>query len=206
VDVTRNVLAEAESMPAGASRSQQANTLYAAALASAKLRDSAAAAKFAATLAAVTAGEAKAARIATLLSAELALQAGDPKPAAALGASASSGRPELMLSSAGLIATGRAGETAQRLQTWVSLHPRDGEAWQLLAKAYLAQGQTLRGIRAEAEAHVAHLDYDAAMDRFRAAQDLARKGTTREDHIEASIIDTRTREVASLLREQAAER
>jgi hypothetical protein len=44
------------------------------------------------------------------------------------------------------------------------------------------------------------------MDRFRAAQDLARRGTSRDDHIEASIIDTRTREVASLLREQAAER
>jgi hypothetical protein len=44
------------------------------------------------------------------------------------------------------------------------------------------------------------------MDRFRAAQDLARKARTPADDIEASIIDTRTRQVASLLREQAAER
>jgi len=76
----------------------------------------------------------------------------------------------------------------------------------LLARAYSTQGQTLRAIRAEAEVQVAHLDYQAAMDRFRAAQDLARKARTPADDIEASIIDTRTRQVASLLREQAAER
>lgn len=206
VDVTRSYLAEVDAVQPGAGRSQQASALYAAALASAKLRDLPAAGKFAARLASVTAGDAKAARIAALLSAEIALQAGDFKPAIALGDTGSPARPELMLSAAARIATRRAGATAQRLQTWVSLHPRDGEAWQLLAKAYAAQGQTLRAIRSEAEAQVAHLDYDAAMDRFRAAQDLARRGTTRDDHIEASIIDTRTREVASLLRDQAAER
>ena len=76
----------------------------------------------------------------------------------------------------------------------------------MLAAAYSAQGQTLRAIRAEAEAQVAHLDYQAAMDRFRAAQDIARKAGARGDHIEASIIDTRARQVESLLREQALER
>jgi predicted Zn-dependent protease len=206
VDVTRSYLAEADAVQPGAAASQQASALYAAALASAKLRDLPAAAKFAARLAPLTAGDPKAARIAALLSAEIALQAGDPKPAAALGDSSPQARPELMMSSQARIATGRAAETAQRLQTWVTLHPRDAPAWQLLAGAYAAQGKTLRAIRAEAEAQVAHLDYQAAMDRFRAAQDLARRGTSREDHIEASIIDTRTREVASLLREQAAER
>jgi predicted Zn-dependent protease len=141
-----------------------------------------------------------------LLSAEIALKAGDPKPAAALGDTAPKARPELIMSSQARIATGHAAETAQRLQTWVALHPRDAEAWQLLARAYSTQGQTLRAIRAEAEVQVAHLDYQAAMDRFRAAQDLARKARTPADDIEASIIDTRTRQVASLLREQAAER
>ena len=71
--------------------------------------------------------------------------------------------------------SGRAADAAQRLQTWVALHPRDAQAWQLLAAAYTAQGQTMRAIRAEAEAQVAHLDYQAAMDRFKAAQELARK-------------------------------
>ena len=112
-----------------------------------------------------------------------------------------------MLSSQARVNGGRAADAAQRLQTWVALHPRDAQAWQLLGAAYTAQGQTLRAIRAEAEAQVAHLDYQAAMDRFKAAQDLARKASAGGgDHIEASIIDTRARQVESLLREQALER
>jgi len=55
---------------------------------------------------------------------------------------------------------------------------------------------------------VALLDYAAAMDRFKAAQALMRDaaGGARVDHIEASIIDTRARQVQSLLKEQALER
>jgi len=102
--------------------------------------------------------------------------------------------------------TGRAAAAAQSLQTWVTLYPRDATAWQWLARAYAAQGQPLRSVRAEAEARVAQLDYPAAMDRFKAAQDLVRRGGAAGDHIEASIIDTRTREVELLLREQALER
>jgi predicted Zn-dependent protease len=206
VDVTRSYLAEADALPPGATRSRQVSALYAAAFASAKLRDLPGAARLAAKLGPLTAGDAKAARLATLLSAEIALQAGDPKPAAALPDMAASGRPELILSSQARIANGRAADTAQRLQTWVALHPRDAQAWQLLGRAYAAQGQKLRAIEAEAEAQVAHLDYQAAMDRFRAAQDLARKAGTPADHVEASIIDARARQVESLLREQAAER
>jgi len=68
------------------------------------------------------------------------------------------------------------------------------------------QGQPLRAVRAEAEAQVARYDYAAAVDRFKAGQDLARRGGAANDHIEASIIDTRLRAVQSLLKEQAAER
>ena len=82
--------------------------------------------------------------------------------------------------------------------------PRDAAAWQLLAAAYTAQGQGVRAVRAEAESRVAQLDYTAALDRFKAAQDMVRRGAG--DHIEASIIDTRARQVESLLREQALER
>jgi predicted Zn-dependent protease len=206
VDVTRSYPAEADALPAGASRGQQVSALYAAALASAKLRDPAAAAKFTAKLVPLTAGDPPAARISRLLTAEIALGAGNPAPAAALADAASPGRPELILSSQARVASGRAADAAQRLQTWVALHPSDAQAWQLLAGAYTAQGQTLRAIRAEAEVQVAHLDYQAAMDRFKAAQELARKAGSRGDHIEASIIDTRARQVALLLREQAAER
>jgi predicted Zn-dependent protease len=153
----------------------------------------------------LTAGDGRASRLAGLLTAEVSFQAGDSARAWALAGN--SGRPEIILSSQAGISAGRAGETAQRLQTWVALHSRDAQAWQLLASAYAAQGQGLRAIRAEAEAHVAHLDYQAGMDRFKAAQELARKaGAGGADHVEASIIDTRARQVESLLREQALER
>jgi len=207
VDALRSYLTEAQAAQAGASRARQAGALYAGALASGKLRDAAGAGKLAARLIDLTTGDARAARLATLLAAELALAAGDKARAAALADTSSEGRPELVLSSQARIAGGRAADAAQRLQTWVALHPRDAQAWQLLAGAYAAQGQGLRAIRAEAEAQVAHLDYQAAMDRFRAAQEMARKASPgTSDHIEASIIDTRARQVESLLREQALER
>lgn len=104
---------------------------------------------------------------------------------------------------------GKAGEAASTLQAWAVTHPHDATAWQLLGRADAAQGHVLRGIRAEAEAQVALLDYSAAMDRLRAAQGMMRDAAARGaavDHIEASIIDTRARQVQSLLREQALER
>jgi predicted Zn-dependent protease len=205
VDGLRSYVTEADGTQlAGAPRARQAGALYAAALASSRLRDPAAAVRLAGKLAGLTAGDAPAARLSGLLAAEVALLGGNSTPAAALDAAAG-GRPEVMLSSQARVNSGRAADAAQRLQTWVALHPRDAQAWQLLGAAYTAQGQTLRAIRAEAEAQVAHLDYQAAMDRFKAAQELARKAGA-GDHIEASIIDTRARHVESLLREQALER
>jgi len=59
---------------------------------------------------------------------------------------------------------------------------------------------------------VARLDYAAALDRFKAAQELVhqRRGgngaSAAADYIEASIIDTRQRQVQALLKEQALER
>ena len=104
------------------------------------------------------------------------------------------------------IREGRAALAAGPLQSWVALHPRDASAWQMLGRVSAAQGQTLRSIRAEAEAQVALFDYSAAMDRFKAAQGVVRNAAGGIDHIEASIIDTRARQVQSLLREQALER
>jgi predicted Zn-dependent protease len=207
VDGLHSYVGEAEgAQMAAVPRARQAGILYAAALASSKLRQPAAASRLAGKLAVVTAGDERAARWARLLDAEVALAAGNAAPAAALNA-ASSGRPEVMLSSQARVNSGRAADAAQRLQTWVALHPRDAQAWQLLGAAYTAQGQTMRAIRADAESQVAHLDYQAAMDRFKAAQELARKTSAGGgDHIEASIIDTRARQVESLLREQALER
>jgi len=208
VDGLRSYAAEGQGVGGSPSqRAREVTVLYAAALASSRLRDPAAAGKFADKLASLTAADAAAARITQLLKAEIALQAGDAERAANLVDPAAAQRPELILGSDARIRTGRAAEASQRLQTWVALHPRDAQAWQLLSQAYSAQGQTLRSIRADAEAQVAHLDYQAALDRFKAAQELERRSAAGpSDQIEAAIIDTRARQVESLLREQRLER
>jgi predicted Zn-dependent protease len=103
-------------------------------------------------------------------------------------------------------ATSGLARSIQNLQTWVANNPRDAQAWQSLASAYAAQGRTLSSIRAQAEVNVAQLDYPAALSRFKTAQDWARKNGAGTDHYEASIVDTRTRQVELLVREQALER
>jgi predicted Zn-dependent protease len=211
VDALRARVAEAQpAVLLPQSPARQAAALYAAALASLKQRDAGQAERFALALRPLVQGEAAAARLARLLLAEIALTSADAARAATLVSASDPGRPDVLLAAHAAVRSSRAGDAAQRLQTWVTLHPRDATAWQLLAQAYGAQGQGVRAIRAEAEAQVAWLDYAAAMDRFKAAQELVRRmsreGTLGSDHIEASIIDTRARQVESLLREQALER
>ena len=210
VDVLRLWMAEPDSSgfaqgPAG----RRVAALYAAALSASKLREVLVARQMVERLEPLVRGDAAAARLLRLLSAEVEMAAGNPKPAAMLALSGQGPRPELLLAAQARLSqapTSGADEVAQSLQTWVSLHPRDATVWQALAAARLAAGQPLRALRAEAESHVAHLDYAAAVDRFKAAQDLVRQGgPAARDHVEASIIDTRAREVGLLLREQAAE-
>jgi len=154
-----------------------------------------------------TKGNAAAKQQANWLGAELELAAKRPQAAwHLLGDTDLRGdipRPTMIFGSQALIAMGQASKVSDRLQSWVVEHPHDATAWRLLAQAWKAQQQPLRSVRAEAEAYVAHYDYPAAVDRFKAAQDLARRGEG--DHIDASIIDTRLRAVEALLREQARE-
>ncbi|MEJ6021484.1 M48 family metalloprotease [Ramlibacter sp. PS4R-6] len=203
VDMLRSFTTADATRADPASRAREAGALYAAALAQSKLRDARAAQALLPRLAQLAAGNEETARQARLLAAEIALAAGDAQPALAL---ADPARPELVLSSQARMRSGQAGAAAERLQTFVSLNPRDAYMWQLLAQAHAAQGQTLRAVRAEAEVQAARLDWQAALDRLRAAQELLRRGTSARDHIEASIIDARAREMQSLLREQALER
>ena len=205
VDALRGMLTEADSSTfAGLPRPRQAGVLYAAAFAAARLREPAQVTRLLARLDTVVAGDASAQRLARLLAAEIALEQGDAARTLKLVDADSKRRPDLLLGAQAQIRTGQAADAAQRLQTWVATQPRDATAWQLLSAAYTAQGQGVRAIRAEAESRVAQLDYTAALDRFKAAQALVRGGAG--DHIEASIIDTRARQVESLLREQALER
>ncbi|MEO8121821.1 MAG: peptidase M48, partial [Rhodoferax sp.] len=225
VDALRALLAEAEGAKlASMAAPRQAGALYGAALAASRLRDFPRAKLYLERLMALVPADAWALRLSRWLEAEIALSAGDaPRAAAVLNASpggrneggadaAGPRRPELFLAVQLALQTGQgaaAGEAAQRLQSWVAAHPRDAQAWQLLSSAYAAQGQSLRAIRASAETQVALLDYPAAVDRFRAAQELLRQGragNAAADHIEASIIDTRKRQVELLLKEQTLDR
>jgi predicted Zn-dependent protease len=160
--------------------------------------------------------DARAARLSHLLEVEVALVAGDEPDAAkllnAIPVSSSELRPELFLAAQVATQAGQgeqANAVAQRLQVWVATKPHDAQAWQLLSSLYAIRGQTLSAIRADAETQVARLDYAAALDRFRAAQELSRQGSVGNpavDHIEASIIDTRRRQVELLLKEQSLDR
>lgn len=201
IDALRDTVAQAQAPKlAEQSAAQQAGVLYAAAWAAAHMRDFEVAKRLMARLQSITDADASAQRLARLLDIEIALVSGQSATEIV-----PRGRAELLLMSQLWMREGKAAQAASALQSWVALHPRDASAWQMLGRANTAQGQVLRAVRAEAEAQVALMDYAAAVDRFKAAQAMARSAAT-PDHIEASIIDTRTRQVQSLLREQALER
>ncbi|MDO5288421.1 MAG: M48 family metalloprotease [Pseudomonadota bacterium] len=196
---------------------RRAAALYAGALAQAQLRELPRAQALAAQLAALQAaqptdaGMAHAAALGRLLQAELALQAGDaaraltwlPEGGSPAAAEGQTGRAALLLRAQALMGAGRASEASTALQAWVATHPHDAGAWQSLAQARHAQGQTLRALRAEGEVPMARMDYAGAVDRWRAAQDHSRRHLgDNAERIEASIIDTRLRAAQEALKQQ----
>ena len=188
------------------SPAQQAGMLAAAALAANELRDQRAARALSDRLTTLAAADPVAARLARLLSAELYLAAGAAPQAAALLDVRAKTRAEMLLAAQAAIATRQPGPAVAPLRDWVATNPRDAGVWRMLSSLYSAQNDPLRAIRADAEANVAVLDYAGARDRFKAAQEIAARGTGGVvDHYEASIIDTRARAVEALLREQRAE-
>jgi len=211
VDVLR--LWAAEPQAAGFSnfsKARQVASLYAAILANIKLRDFARANVQKDRLNMAVAGDLFSLKATKLIAIELQLATNNPEAALALLPFNATGnrlsRPELFAQSQVQIANKQADQAVQNLQTWVAVHPTDSPAWQLLASSYNAAGQPLRAIRADAEAQVALLDYTAALDRFKAAQDRVRNGSaaanTGRDYMEESIIDVRTRQVQELLKQQ----
>ena len=188
----------------------QAGSLYGATLSALTLRDFALAKATLAHLQERTAGDPAATRLTHLLALEAALVQGDIATAARLqkatNTPADTSRAALLLGAQTDTLSGKAESAAQNLQTWVADHPRDAQAWQLLAAANVAINRPVAAVRAEAEVNVAQLDYTAALTRFKVAQDMARKSKLTSDHIEASIVDTRARQMESTLREQALER
>jgi Zn-dependent protease with chaperone function len=212
VDILRALLVQAQTTSAQINSAQitpgqgiiSAGTLYAGALAAAKLRDFAAAQALAEKVIAITQGDRQAEAQAVLLQIEVDLLSGRVPPSfKTIDISKTSIRAELLTQSRALLAAGRPRDVSARLSTWVTDHPKDSGAWQLLAVAYGNQGQTVRAIRADAESHAVRLDYPAALDRLKAAQNIMRSNPASSDFMEGSIIDTRARQVQSLVKEQA---
>jgi predicted Zn-dependent protease len=194
---------------------------YAGALAAAQLRDHTRAQRLASEAQRLAAGadpaEPAAERVLVLLQAQLALARNEP--AAALQwlqglEGKTGGRPALLLRAQALLDLDRqAGpaaaprpqaaqlrESTEALQTWVSEHPQDALAWELLAGSATATGLTLRGQRAGAEARAVLGDLQGAIDRLRAAQ-AGSRGATGQDFIEASVIDARLRQLMAQRRQ-----
>ena len=91
----------------------------------------------------------------------------------------------------------------QALRQYVQLATHDAQVWSTLSQLYTAQHAPLAALRADGEAQAAQLDWSGAIDRLRAAQDLARKSNLQAaDQIEAAIIDSRLRELQRQLRAQ----
>lgn len=213
VDALRAMVTEAQrrttplllQSPASADNVRDAGVVYAGAYAAAQLRDFTGARTLLARLRPlVPADTPQAAGMADLLAVEIDLLAGVvPATAATVDISKAVSRAEVLIQARSLLAAQRAQDVSSRLQTWVAAHPKDATAWQLLAVAYGNQNQSVRAIRADAESRAAQLDYPAALDRFKAAQALMRSNPGSADYVEGSILDTRTRQTESLIKEQA---
>jgi predicted Zn-dependent protease len=207
-DALLNRLQQARQLPAGSSREQSLSVFYAAALAAARLREAAVAQDMVARVMGLAAGQPQVGQAARLLAIEVDELLGEPARAAEqVRWSSSPSRAELLTQGRVLVLAGRPEAVSDRLKSWVSLYPRDASAWALLAQALHRQGQVLQAVRAEAEGRAAQFDYQGAVDRLKAAQDLLRQGgggvNSSNLHIEASIVDTRARQLQALLREQA---
>jgi predicted Zn-dependent protease len=214
VDALRSMVAEAQRRPASLAplqspatldNARDAGALYGGAFAAAQLRDFPTAKNLLGRLKPLAEADGpRGAEAVDLLAVEIDLLAGVVPPAAAsadIGRAAS--RAAVLTQAQALMAAGRAEAVSDRLQTWVAAHPKDAMAWQLLAAAYGRQNQNVRAVRADAESRAAQLDYPAALDRFRAAQGLMRSNPGSGDYVEGSIIDTRARQMESLVKEQA---
>lgn len=214
VDDLRSMLAEGQRASTESVPNEKlpvlAGRLYGGALAASRLREETVAFALLTRLKSVAVQTTGALRAANLLAIELETAAG--RPGEAVGAvkfSQGATRAELLIGGRAMLASGQIAGLADVLQTWVVTHPKDAQAWQMLSEVWSRQGEAVRSIRADAESRVAQLDYPAALDRLKAAQDMLRFGQAgvagRNAHIDASIIDTRTRQISNLIREQTRE-
>ncbi|ARV19705.1 Beta-barrel assembly-enhancing protease [Curvibacter sp. AEP1-3] len=209
VEALRNWYSETEpGLLAKSTSSQKVASLYGATLAAIKLRDFSRALEYSNSLQTLVATDAPAKRQSRYLRAELFMAEGKPDAAlSTLGFNAApKTRADLLLWIPLKVATGQADVAADAAQLWLIDNPTDASMWQQLASARASQGRMVAAVRAEAEVNIAYFDYAAAVSRLKAAQSLYRSSSQNADHIEASIVDVRLRQVEQLLREQAVER
>ncbi len=206
-----------ESQPAA----RQAGTLYGVVMAASLLREYAWAKRHLQRLQSLVSSTDRAAvRLVNELSVEIALAAHDlPSQQVqalgqlvGLGSQASSvTRTQLMLQAQIALDLNQPvvlSQVTRQLYTRVASHSDDALAWQWLSRLHTAQGQSLQALRAEAESRVAQLDFEAALDRLKAAQTLVRASDptrSRADHIDASIIDVRRRQIELIIKDQHAD-
>ena len=199
---------ESPATSATATPAQKAGTLYAATLAHLQLRDTVAAQGSWQRLSRVSPQSPEALRLVTLLQAEVAAKQERFDVALQVlqgSANTALARPELIGAAQALLRLPpqpASAQVAQQLRDLVTQAPHDAQAWDHLAGLLALQGQTLPSLRAQGEAQAARMDWAGAVDRFRAAQDWAKNNRLQAgDHIEASIIDTRLRQLQTRLRE-----
>ena len=217
VDALRSIVSVANSNLAAQPKAKQAGLLYGAVLASLKQRDWPTARQHMAQLQSLSGLDAAAQRVVQLLAAEVSLTVGDAaqalhtlevKPWLKTDRAA---RLQLAQTRLAVQRPAQAKQVVNDLTVWVSQNPRDATAWLVLSQAYEQLGDTLRSIRAQAESRAVELDYAAAIDRYKAAQNLAysldREGKLdRAGHMEASVIDARLRALEQLRREETLQR
>jgi len=214
----RRLQQQAAGVP-GASPRERVASAYAGALAAMQLRDTAEAERLAESALALAASaaprEPQAERVVQLLQAQLRLSRGDPAGALKVLDALSAdprGRAAMLLRGQALLeqqrldgsASAALREITETLQIWVADHPLDAAAWRLLSGTADAIGLQLRSLRAGAEAQAALGDLNGAIDRLRAAQQVAR-GAAGRDFIEASVIDARLRDLQNQRRQLVIE-
>jgi len=190
------------------------SALYAATLADIRLKNWTLAERHLKEIEPIVAKDGAAQRDFIFLSAEFELARGNYVTASGLVQKLSKSRAQVLVQ-AGIRNASHRPEDAKlvidSLQLWLSQFPRDAHAWELMSTALLTTGNTIGGIRADAEALAAHWDYSGAVDRLKAAQELTRQisrqsGLDATARIEASIVDVRLRSLEAARREQALER
>ena len=91
-------------------------------------------------------------------------------------------------------------QSAADLQTHVAVHGDDALAWVTLGQTWARLDRPLRSLRAEAESRYALGDLLGAADRLRAAQRVAQGGGP-VDFIDASVVDSRLRDIEAQRRQ-----